>query len=170
MITNNRSIIFLAVKSVSSLLVLLFLTIIIHEGAHFITASVLGIPIAHFTWFDLNYFAPVFVSGSTEHTTRMMMVSYAGGLVTGILLLAILVVKRTWFKQSLYRWLLGFFFAAFGFYQLCLGIFEGAFHDRYISDATNIFNLMHLTCYASAFLGIALYWLLMPRLKDFQSE
>jgi len=94
-----------------------------------------------------------------------MMVSYAGGLVTGVFLLAILVVKRAWFKQSLYRWLLGLYIAAFGFYQLCLGVFEGAFHDMYIADATNILSLSYCVGYGSACLGMALYWLLMPGLK-----
>ena len=162
---TNRSIIFLAVKSILSLLALLLLTVVIHEGAHFVTASVLGIPIALFTWFDLNYFAPVFVSGSTEHTTRIMMVSYAGGLVTGVPLLAILVFRRAWFKQSLYRWFLGFYMATFGFWQLCQGILEGAFHDMYIADATNILSISYYIGYASAFLGMAVYWLLMPGLK-----
>lgn len=166
MMITIRSVILVTLKLVLSLFGLIFITVIVHEGAHYITALILGIPIASFTWFDLNYFAPVFVSGSTDNVAGMTIVSYAGGLVTGALLLIILILKRSWFNQSLYRWVLGFFFAIFSLYQLCLGVFEGAFHDKYISEANDIFSSVHLICYASAFFGMALYWFFMPRLKQ----
>ena len=109
----------------------------------------------------------MFVSSSTENSTGMMIVGYAGGLVAGVPLLAILVLKRAWFQQSLAQWLLGFFIVTFGFWQICQGILEGAFHQTYILNATNLlFSSTHYIGYASAFLGMALYWLLMPRLKD----
>ena len=155
----------LAIKSFFSLIALVLLTIVIHEGAHYIAAVIMKVPIASFTWFDPRYLASVFVSGSTEYTWEVMVVSYAGGLVTGALLLAILVWKREWFKQSLYRWLLGFYMAMFGFWQLCQGILEGAFHQRYIADATNIFSLSYCVGYASAVLGMVLYWVFMPSIE-----
>ena len=160
-----RAVILLAIKSFSSLIALVLLTVVIHEGAHFVAAVIMRVPIASFTWFDPHYFAPVFVSGSTEHTLGMQVVSYAGGLVTGVLLLAILVLKREWFKQSLYRWLLGFYMATFGFWEICQGILEGAFHDMYIAHATNILSLSYCVGYASAVLGMTLYWVLMPGVK-----
>ena len=153
------------VKSLLSLLALVLLTIVIHEGAHLVTAVILKVPIRSFTWFDPRYFAPVFVSGTTEHTWEVMVVSYSGGLVTGLLLLVVLALKREWFKQSLYRWLLGFYIATFGFWQICQGILEGAFHDMYIADATNIFSFSYCVGYASAFLGMVLYWVFTPELK-----
>ncbi len=157
--------ILMAVKSFFSLIALVLLTIVIHEGAHYVTAVIMKVPIASFTWFDPHYFAPVFVSGSTEYTWEVMVVSFAGGLVTGLLLLAILVFKRNWFKQSLYRWLLGLYMAMFGFWQICQGILEGAFHDMYIADATNLLSLSYCIGYASALLGMALYWVFMPVLN-----
>jgi len=163
--TNRSSVLFLGVKCAFSLFVLFIINVIIHEGAHYFTALVLGIPIAHFTWFDLHYLAPVFISGATESTIGYKVVSYAGGLVTGVLLLTILVLKRAWFRQSLYRWFLGFYIATFGFWQLCQGILEGAFHDMYIADATNLLSLSYCIIYASAVLGMALYWVFMPGLK-----
>ncbi|GAH86607.1 unnamed protein product, partial [marine sediment metagenome] len=72
------------------------LTIIIHEGVHLVTAVIMKVPILSFTWFDPRYLAPVFVSGSTEYGLGVKVVSYAGGLVTGVLLLAILALKREW--------------------------------------------------------------------------
>ena len=153
------------VKSLLSLLALVLLTIIIHEGAHLVTAVIMKVPILSFTWFDARYFAPVFVSGATEYTLGVMVVSYSGGLVTGLLLLLILALKREWFKQSLYRWLLGFYIATFGFWHLCQGILEGAFHEMYMTDATNILSLSYGIGYASAFLGMALYWAFTPGLK-----
>lgn len=56
--------ILLATKSFFPLIALLFLTGVIHEGAHYVTAIVMKVPIASFTWFDPHYFAPVFVSGA----------------------------------------------------------------------------------------------------------
>jgi len=152
-------------KSVLTLLTLVLLTIIIHEGVHLVTAVIMKVPIRSFIWFDPRYFAPVFVSGGTQYTLQMMAVSYSGGLVTGLLLLVPLIFKREWFKQSLYRWLLGLYIATFGCWHLCQGILEGAFHDMYISDATDIFSLSYCVGYASAFLGMALYSVFTPSLK-----
>jgi hypothetical protein len=165
-----RAVILFAVKSFFSLIALVLLTIIIHEGAHYVAAIILRVPIASFTWFDPRYFAPVFVSGSTEYTLGVKVVSYAGGIVTGVLLLAILVLKREWFKRSLYRWLLGLYMATFGFWQICQGILEGAFHEMYIADATNIFSISYCVGYAFAVLGMALYWVFIPRLKALIAE
>jgi len=166
LINRTRAVILLGIRSFLSLIALVLLTTVIHEGAHYIAAVIMKVPIASFAWFDPRYLAPVFVSGSTEYTLGVKVVSYAGGLVTGILLLAILVLKREWFKQSLYRWLLGFYMATFGFWQICQGILEGAFHDMYIADATNILSLSYCVGYASAVLGIALYWVFMPGVKS----
>jgi len=155
----------LIVKSVFSLIALVILTTVIHEGAHYLVATILKVPIASFTWFDPRYSAPVFVSGSTEYTLGMEVVSYAGGLVTGVLLLATLVFKREWFRQSLYRWFLGFYIATFGFWEICQGVLEGVFHEMYIADVTNILSLSYCVGYASAFLGMALYWVFMPGIR-----
>ncbi len=160
-----RAVILLAIRLFSSLIALVLLTIVIHEGAHYIVAVIMRVPIASFTWFDLRYFAPVFISGATESTIGYKVVSYAGGLVTGVLLLTILALKREWFRQSLYRWFLGFYIATFGFWEICQGILEGAFHDMYIADATNILSLSYNIGYASAVLGLALYWVFMPGVK-----
>ncbi len=146
---------------------LFIFTVIIHEGAHYITSLLLGIPVVHFTWFDPNYFAPVFISASRVYTAGMRVVSYAGGLFTGILLLSILVFRWNWFKQSLYRWFLGLYLVTFGSWQVCQGILEGAFHQEYILHAAYLLlSPTHYIGYASAFVGIALYWILMPRLKE----
>jgi len=160
-----RAVILFVLKSFFSLIALVLLTIVIHEGAHYIAAVIMKVPIASFAWFDPHYRAPVFVSGSTEYTLGVKVVSYAGGLVTGVLLLAVLIFKRDWLRQSLYRWLLGFYMATFGFWHLCQGILEGAFHDRYIVEATNILSLSYCVGYASAVLGMALYWAFMPGVK-----
>jgi hypothetical protein len=154
------------IKSLLSLLALTLLTVIIHENAHLVTALIMRVPILSFTWFDPRYFAPVFVSGATEYTWRVMVVSYSGGLVTGFLLLLIVALKREWFKQSLYRWLLGLYMATFGFWHLSQGILEGAFHDMYIAGAANIFSLTNCVGYASGVLGLALYSLFVSGIKS----
>jgi len=165
--TSRSRVIFLGVKSASSLFLLFIITIIIHEGAHYITSLLLGIPVVHFTWFDPNYFAPVFISASTEYTAGMTMVSYTGGLFTGILLLSLLLFRWNWFKQSLYRWFLGLYLATFGAWQISQGILEGAFHQAYITNATSLlFSPTHYIGYACAFLAMFTYLLLMPRLRE----
>ena len=167
--SRKRTVILLAVRSFVSLIGLVLFTVVIHEGAHYAVALIMKVPIASFTWFDSRYFAPAFVSASTEYILGMHVVSYAGGLVTGVLLLAILFLKRAWFKQSLYRWLLGFYIATFGFWQICQGILEGAFHQAYILNATNLlFSPTHHIGYASAFLGMVFYWVFMPRLRKLE--
>jgi len=132
-----RIVILQAAKSLLSLIALAIVMTIVHEGAHYVAAVIVKVPIASFTWFDPHYFAPVFISGSTEYTLGVKVVSYAGGLVTGILLLAILISKRGWLKRSLYCWLLGFCIAMFGSWQICQGILEGAFHQRSIAVLHN---------------------------------
>ena len=162
---RNRIVILLAVKSFFSLIALLLLASVIHEGAHYIAALIMKVPIASFTWFDPHYFAPVFISGATESTIGYKVVSYAGGLVTGVLLLTILALKREWFRRSLYQWFLGFYIATFGFWEICQGILEGAFHDMYIADATNLLSLSYCVGYAFAVLGMLLYWVFMPGVR-----
>lgn len=165
LINRTRAVILLGIRLFLTLIALVLLTTVIHEGAHYIAAVIMKVPIASFVWFEPHYFAPVFVSGATEYTLGTMVVSYAGGLVTGALLLAILVLKREWFKQSLYWWFLGFYIATFGFWQICQGILEGAFHDMYIADATNVFSLSYCIGYAFAVLGMALYCVFVSSIK-----
>ncbi len=164
---NRSSVVTLGVKSALTLFAILIATVIIHESAHYITAILLGIPIAHFDPLDPNYFAPTLVSSSKDNFTEMTIVSYAGGLFTGILLLSVLLFRWNWFKQSLYRWFLGLYLATFGVWQISQGILEGAFHQAYITNATSLlFSPTHYIGYASAFLAMFTYWLLMPRLRE----
>jgi len=165
--TSRNSLVLVGVKSAFSLFVIFIITVVIHEGAHYVTALIFGIPVAHFVWFDTNYFAPAFFSASTVHSVGMAIVGYSGGLVAGVLLISIFILKRKWFKQSVYRWLLGLYIVTLGFWQICQGILEGAFHQAYISNATSLlFSSTHYIGYASAFLGMVLYWVFMPRLKE----
>ena len=54
----------------------------------------------------------------------------------------------------------------FVFWQLCHGILEGAFHKTYISDAANLLSLSSCVGFASALLGMALYyWVFTPELN-----
>lgn len=157
----------MGVNAALSLFGIFIITVILHEGSHYITASMLGIPISHFALFDPKYFAPVFYSDSKEYTAGMAIVSYAGGLFTGLILLSILIFRWNWFKQSLYRWFLGLFLSTFGALQLSNGILEGAFHQAYIFNATKLFfGPTHYVMYAAAFAGMAIYWLYMPLKKS----
>ena len=166
MSSKNRIIILVAVKLALSLPILVVLVVILHEGAHFLTALILGVPISHFNWFDPYYLAPVLKSASVGYSIEAQIVGYAGGLVTGTVLLAVLALKRDWFKKSLYKWFLGLSIATFGFWQISHGILEGAFHQKYISDVTNLFSSSYYIGYASGLFGMALYWLSMRGFKE----
>jgi len=164
--SKNRIIILVTVKLVLSLPILIVLVVILHEGAHFVTALIMGVPISHFNWFDPYYLAPVLTSGSTGYPMETKIISYAGGLVTGMLLLAVLIMKRGWCKQSLYKWFIGLSIATLGFWQISHGVLEGAFHQKYISDVTNLFSSSYYIGYASGLFGMALYWVSMHGFKE----
>jgi len=149
-----------------SLPILVVLVVILHEGSHFLTALILGVPVSHFDWFNPYYLAPVLTSGSTGYPLETKIIDYVGGLATGTLLLAVLILKRGWFKQSLYKWFLGLSIATFGFWQISHGILEGAFHHKYISDVTNLFSSSYFIGYASGLLGMAVYWFSMRGFKE----
>jgi len=166
MSSKNRIIILVAAKLALSLPILVAFVVILHEGAHFLTALILGVPIANFVWFDPNYLSPVLKSASVGYSIEAQIVGYAGGLVTGTVLLAVLALKRAWFKKSLYKWFLGLSIATFGFWQISHGILEGAFHQKYISDVTNLFSSSYYIGYASGLFGMALYWLSMRGFKE----
>jgi len=164
--SKNRRLALIIVKLALPLPVLVVLIVIFHEGAHFVTALILGVPVANFVWFDPNYLSPVLKSASVGYSNEAQIVGYTGGLVTGALLLAVLALKRDWFKKSLYKWFLGLSIATFGFWQISHGILEGAFHHKYISDVTNLFSSSYYIGYASGFLGTVLYWLSMRGFKE----
>jgi len=80
-------------------------------------------------------------------------------------------MKREWFKKSVYGWLLGLYVAAFGSWEVSEGVLEGAFHRTYISNAAHsLFSLTHVVGYATAIVAIALYWLLMPKVRRSQLD
>jgi hypothetical protein len=167
--TTRRKAIVLGIKSILTLFAIFIASVIMHEGAHYISALILGVPIAQFNWFNPHFFAPAFAVASREYTIQVAIVSYAGGLFTGILLLSLLVFGRNWFKRSLYRWFIGFFLATFGSMQVCLGVLEGAFHEMYVSDAANLlFGTTQYIGYAATFAGMALYFLLMPQYRKLE--
>ena len=89
------------VKLLFSLLTLVLLTIIIHEGAHLVTAVIMKVPIQSFTWLDPRYFAPVFVSSITQRTLQIMVVSYSGGTRLHMLYNIPRVLHLNWMKWAL---------------------------------------------------------------------
>ena len=73
---RSRIVILLVVKSFFSLIALVLLTIVIHEGAHYITALIMKVPIASFTWFDPRYLCfPVTITA--ERTAYFLRVAVA---------------------------------------------------------------------------------------------
>ena len=155
--TKNHSLILLIGKSVLFLLALLIVTSIIHEGAHLAAALAMGVPIVSFTWFDPQYLATALVTGATESRLALTVIGCAGGFVTGMLLLALMVVKREWFKVSFYRWLVGLWVFALGTSQICVGVLEGTAGDVYVAGATNLLSWTHGVTLADGLVGAAIY-------------
>ncbi len=156
--TKNHSSILLIGKSVLFPLALLVLISIIHEVAHLIAALAIGVPIVSFTWFDPQYSGVALVTGTTESRSALTVIGCSGGLVTGMLLLVTVVVKREWFKQSLFRWLVGLWMFALGTSQICVGILEGMATDVYVAGATNLLSWTHGVTLAGGLIGAAVYW------------
>jgi len=70
-------------------------------------------------------------------------------------------------EEVLDWWFLGSLMAIFGFWQLSQGILEGAFHEMYVSGATNLLSLSSCIGFASGLLGMAVcYWVFVPWLND----
>ena len=160
--TRNHSLILLIAKSVLFLLALLIVTSIIHEGAHLVAALAMGVPIVSFTWFDPQYLAASLVTGATDSRLTLTIIGCSGGFVTGILLLAIVAVKRGWFRVSFYRWLWGLWLFALGVSQISVGVLEGTAGDVYVAGATDMLSWTHGVTLASGLAGAAIYWVWMP--------
>ena len=84
-------------KSALALLAILalhFLLTPIHEGAHYLVAKATGLPVVSVEWFGGR------VEYGDTGTVGWTLSNYAGGLVAGFLLLAILFSSRTFFHRQ----------------------------------------------------------------------
>jgi len=52
LINRTRAVILLGIRSFLSLIALVLLTTVTHEGAHYIAAVIMKVPITSFVWFD----------------------------------------------------------------------------------------------------------------------
>jgi len=150
------------VKSALSFLILFFISVLIHEFAHIIFALVLNVSIKSFTLFDPLYAAPAVVTESSQNILFVKIIGYSGGLISGALYLAILIIKRRWFSHSIYRWILGCSLLTIGLWELSIGIIEGSFHSIYVNDASSSSGISYFVAYIAAISGIALYSFTMP--------
>lgn len=160
--TRKHSLVLAIGKSVLFLLALLVVISIIHEGAHLAAALIMGVPIVSFTWFDPEYLAASLVRGATESRLSLTVVGCSGGFVAGALLLAIVALKRGWFRVSFYRWLVGLWMFALGTSQISLGVLEGMAADAYVAGATDLLSWTHGVTLAGGLAGAAVYWVCMP--------
>ena len=150
-------------KSSLAFLILLLISIIIHEFGHLLFALLLNIPVKSFTLFDSIYVAPVVVTEATENGIALKIIGYGGGLLSGGLYLTILIIKRKWFSRTFIRWILGCCLTTIGLWQFSIGIIEGSFHSMYVNDATSGSGISYFIAYLVAISGIALYSIMMPQ-------
>lgn len=124
-------------------LVLLIVTVLVHELAHLVTAVSLGIPVAEFTLFEPTKLAPVMYMSNVETTWNVSLVGYAGGLATGGLWLLIyleLFIRRRLSEAGPGWWLAGLAVATLAAWQLGQGFIEGGFPEAYLMDPGNPAN------------------------------
>lgn len=146
-----------------SLLALFFVTIVLHEGVHYLTALITGVPFDRFTWFSPATFSPALFSAASLDTPGYFLVSLSGGLITGGVLLAVLFIGRRWWRRSLFHWLSGLYLSCFGCWQLAVGMLEGAWHDEYIQQATTLLSPLSLVSIGALLVGLIAYGILIPR-------
>lgn len=130
--------------AVLSTVVLIFLTIIVHELAHLVAAFILGIPILNFSWFDPAHLAPAITFRTTENSIGLAVIQYSGGLVTGALLLTAYVayfVSNKYAERGPAWWLIGLVIALLAFWQIGQGMIEGCLHQIYLLEAARLGSL-----------------------------
>lgn len=141
---------------------LVFITMVVHEFVHLITAFAMRIPLVNFTWFDPRTISPAITFGFTNNELGMAIVHYAGGLVTGALWLTvcfIFFVSKKYAERSLALWSLGLFIAILAFWQIGQGVLEGCLHEAYLLGAGKVGSASFIVQSLFIFLGfLAYFW------------
>ncbi len=146
------------------LLILVTAFIIIHEAAHILAALAFG---AQFGELKLGFYGvnpSVTLSGDLTGTQRML-VYYAGGLASGMVLLLFYLLHWVWRYRgtpTFFYWSLGLVTVIFAVMQLATGYLEGRYHTAYIIGAGSLFSLIDILIYGWAFSAVFLHCAICP--------
>jgi hypothetical protein len=146
------------------LLILVLAFVIIHEGAHILAALALG---ARFDELKLGFYGvnPSVTLPEYFIGTRQTLVSYAGGLAAGMILLLFYLlywVRRYHSTPTFFYWSLGLVTVTFSGAQLAMGYLEGRYHAAYIIGAGSLFSLTDIVTYGWALSAIIFHFALCP--------
>jgi hypothetical protein len=143
------------------------ISIIIHEASHALAALLLGVP---FTELGLRFYGinPSVTIPAWFIGTPRLVVYYAGGLVSGLIMLFTYLfywMRRYNRQASVLRWSLGLFTIEVAVIQLAISYFEGGYHAAYIIDSGSVFSPTHILICGFMIAAFFLHRVLNPSSK-----
>lgn len=127
------------IRVLSSNIILIISSIVLHELGHVLGAVALGIPLSSLTltWFGLN---PGFIVSSNLTEEKILLLRYSGGFIAGSILLSgysVWLIRRrpTGVRRYIHAswWFWGFMFSS-AVYQFFNGYIEGTHFTEYATD------------------------------------
>ena len=140
------------------------ISIIVHETSHMLTAWLLGVPFAEL---ELGFYGinPSVTIPSWFSGTPRIIVYYAGGLVTGLILLFMYLFFWMWRyhrQPSVLSWFFGLITLEFAVYELAIGYLEGSYHEAYIAGSGSLFSMTDIPVYLFMVSAFFLHRVLTP--------
>ena len=150
----------ITVLAAPTFLVLMLVTVYVHELAHVVVAVLLGIPILEFRWLEPARLAPVMYTPNIESPWVVSLLGVVGGLVTGGLWLLVYLeffIHRKLNERGPGWWLTGLLIAILAAWQLGQGLIEGGFPEAYFVGAVDLANFGTLMPISVITMGAAIH-------------
>ncbi len=145
----------------------LIIMTVIHEGAHAISALILGVPVSEITIrsYGIN---PAVVIPERFINSNLTLYYWSGGITAGVSFLAVYFL--VWFRKfqrtpSISNSMLGLITFVVATVQLAQGYFEGRFHHAYIVSSGSMFNPLNNIIYIIVIASIFIHFSLFPMSK-----
>ena len=160
---SKRQLVYVVLYLVSVALI----SIIVHEASHILAALLLGVPFAEL---ELGFYGinPSVTVPSWFSGTPRLIVYYAGGLVSGLILLFTYLffwMRRYHRQPSILRWSFGLVTLEMAVIQLAISYLEGSYHEAYIAGSRSLFSPTHILIYGFMISAFFLHRALSPRRK-----
>ncbi len=138
-------------------------SVIIHEAAHILAALIKGVPFSSlklgFWGINPSITLPPWIDESAK-----IVIFYAGGLTTGVLLLIgyLYWVQAFHKNPSLGCWIMGLTTILLASEQLAMGYLEGRYHAAYIASATSLLSPADMWTICWMIVALLLHFALCP--------